>query len=375
MDDSAALRGKSTFGGPWSSNTDSWYELVKRYSALALSHPEKDRLIAISGIAREVQSMLVMSTPSQPKPKQNLPRFQEYVSGFWLHDLPRRLSWQVTNPSEAKFAGNNGPSWSWATYNSPVFWPGFVGPAKQGGVGDEYFVHISPTLREDNPSGSRRKLKSKIIGPVGTSILQSSRMRSATEITSMVAAFPTGIEPSQTMTFVMKLQLSGRLQRISKSSTCLSATQIRVFEKACGFPPEDWLVGSRGVYKDDPLDLIGWGSFEEDGSLIEGSEACPQRSTVNERPADGEVEVVDNERVQTQSSEPSNVSKDIYCFLLSSYLMPGGLQYGYILGFKHKVYEVLYLRIIGGEYKRIGSGRILERRFFKGCEEVNVTLV
>ncbi|TGO48141.1 hypothetical protein BCON_0250g00140 [Botryotinia convoluta] len=88
---------------------DRWLGLVKEYSKLLITY-DKDRLVALTGIAKTFQDRLD----------------SHYLAGIWLGDLARGLLWNIAKPlcfekgynenvyrlaSELKFA----PSWSWAS--------------------------------------------------------------------------------------------------------------------------------------------------------------------------------------------------------------------------------------------------------------------
>jgi hypothetical protein len=88
-----------------------WAEIVRFYSQGKLS-VETDKLIAISGVAKYMQSMLRSDEPLQ------------YYAGHWSHDFERQLTW-----SASPFCVGNrqptyiAPSWSWASYNGGVIFP------------------------------------------------------------------------------------------------------------------------------------------------------------------------------------------------------------------------------------------------------------
>jgi hypothetical protein len=90
-----------------------WYDLVEIFSTLKLSFPEKDRVMALSGIATLASSALR---------SQQIHGRQDYAAGLWLEDLPLGLLWQCekSHGTPARIAGF--PSWSWASILTPVIY-------------------------------------------------------------------------------------------------------------------------------------------------------------------------------------------------------------------------------------------------------------
>ncbi|KAK0718956.1 heterokaryon incompatibility protein-domain-containing protein, partial [Apiosordaria backusii] len=82
-----------------------WAEMISSYSHRDLSFG-KDKLPAISGLAREVQRVTSA----------------KYLAGIWLHDLTMSLSWLVPRVSQIKPYPSiyRAPSFSWASIDSPV---------------------------------------------------------------------------------------------------------------------------------------------------------------------------------------------------------------------------------------------------------------
>ncbi|KAF1970944.1 HET-domain-containing protein [Bimuria novae-zelandiae CBS 107.79] len=97
-------------------NVQLWSDIVEDYSKRKLTF-DKDRLVAISGLARILAS--VYGT--------------EYVAGMWVKDLIRLLIWHkdVSEPlsSRDSQAAYRAPSWSWASVGGGVKFPkGYARP-------------------------------------------------------------------------------------------------------------------------------------------------------------------------------------------------------------------------------------------------------
>jgi hypothetical protein len=89
---------------------DGWPLVVARYSEAQVTY-SKDKLVALSGVARHFQLRLN----------------DQYVAGLWRNELLRQLCWCVNrmNPSADRNTSNvpyRAPTWSWASIDLPVTW-------------------------------------------------------------------------------------------------------------------------------------------------------------------------------------------------------------------------------------------------------------
>jgi len=91
-----------------------WIPVVEIYTRSALTFP-KDKLVAISGMARELSGDMKC----------------EYLAGLWRRDLEHQLLWKVRTPHPAtKKEDMRGPSWSWASVDGSIEipeWRGYFG--------------------------------------------------------------------------------------------------------------------------------------------------------------------------------------------------------------------------------------------------------
>lgn len=74
-----------------------WTKMAERYSCLGFTHPMKDRLIALAGVAKDAL-------------KTN--RAGEYLAGHWTQDLASQLCWTVMD-TWLRPAHYLASSWSW----------------------------------------------------------------------------------------------------------------------------------------------------------------------------------------------------------------------------------------------------------------------
>lgn len=87
-----------------------WDAVVHEYSQRELLH-ERDRLPALAGLAARFARA----------------DGHTYLAGLWFEEMPRSLLWQRYNANHEPYlhADRNAPSWSWASYNKPVFYNDF----------------------------------------------------------------------------------------------------------------------------------------------------------------------------------------------------------------------------------------------------------
>lgn len=89
-----------------------WAEIVHQYTRRILTFPERDKLVAISGLAQ----------------RHGPP--EEYLAGLWKKDILFQLPWRVLptpHPQKQKQKQNpippknpQAPSWTWASTNHPI---------------------------------------------------------------------------------------------------------------------------------------------------------------------------------------------------------------------------------------------------------------
>jgi hypothetical protein len=81
-----------------------WAEIVHQYSSCKLTYPAKDKLVAVSGIARQYGVE------------------EEYYAGLWKADLILESTWRVhdLHGGETRPQEYQAPSWSWASINKEV---------------------------------------------------------------------------------------------------------------------------------------------------------------------------------------------------------------------------------------------------------------
>ncbi|CAI6101179.1 unnamed protein product [Clonostachys chloroleuca] len=78
-----------------------WESVVEEYSSCDLTYPEKDRLVALSGIGR------AFGNPA------------DYLAGLWRDDIAKQLLWRPGQHVK-RHTAYIAPSWSWASMNGSV---------------------------------------------------------------------------------------------------------------------------------------------------------------------------------------------------------------------------------------------------------------
>lgn len=87
-----------------------WAAIVTEYTSRKLSERE-DRLRALAGVANHLREIWASS----------------YVYGMWRNAIPDLLQWAVRKPVVAG-RSNRAPTWSWASVDCPVGYPGDLKP-------------------------------------------------------------------------------------------------------------------------------------------------------------------------------------------------------------------------------------------------------
>ncbi|KIW10230.1 hypothetical protein PV08_11191 [Exophiala spinifera] len=124
-----------------------WQKVVEKYSKCDLTREDEDKLVAISGLAK------------------NLGPPEEYLAGLWKHDLSYQLLWKTIS-TESRRNNSGAPTWSWASISGPieyrVRWA--VNQADE-----EILVSVvdaATILKTADPTGSVRRGFVEIHGPL-----------------------------------------------------------------------------------------------------------------------------------------------------------------------------------------------------------------
>lgn len=100
----------------------SWYHALELYSSQHLTKPNLDRILALTGLAKEVGSILASyekGRSAEPDLKKEV-----YLAGLWLRDIHHGLLWEEHHSAQ-KWTDivAEAPSWSWASLMLLTKWP------------------------------------------------------------------------------------------------------------------------------------------------------------------------------------------------------------------------------------------------------------
>jgi hypothetical protein len=116
------LKLKASFHFANSPILDFWYRVLELYSASYLTNPNKDRILAIAGLSKEVREIL--KRPEQQVGVDFEAQGDIYLSGLWLSDLHHGLLWEEDHSAEPWTTRlSSAPSWSWSSLLTPIKWP------------------------------------------------------------------------------------------------------------------------------------------------------------------------------------------------------------------------------------------------------------
>lgn len=101
-----------------------WRDLIEVYSGRHLTKPDKDRIMALAGVAKEFKEALI--DRDKDRGKQQSTEWVgslEYASGLWFRDIHHGLLWEMGPDSSGATERLPGtPTWSWASRMLEVRW-------------------------------------------------------------------------------------------------------------------------------------------------------------------------------------------------------------------------------------------------------------
>ncbi|KAM7187546.1 Heterokaryon incompatibility protein (HET) domain containing protein [Naviculisporaceae sp. PSN 640] len=118
----SALQLKGLFYFDNSDILDFWYKTIEQYSTCELTFPDKDRIKAVAGMAKEVGRVLA-DRAGEVVMHDGL-HHETYLAGLWLRDIHHGLLWEEDALAPRwSVAVAEAPSWSWASLMMVVRWP------------------------------------------------------------------------------------------------------------------------------------------------------------------------------------------------------------------------------------------------------------
>jgi hypothetical protein len=290
-----------------------WYRVVETYSGMQLTQPQKDRILAISGIAREFRE-LILARKNKGR-NDTAVSSRVYLSGLWLNDIHFGLLWQQKTVDPALGKVPTAPSWSWASTLAEVRWP------EREGLRTNACKIVGLVS-----GGTEYKLDEK-------SHWQNRALRSDDPDDIVSAGILTDCDVDN---MSVDLLVRGRLQPVIVRDYFETEEQREMVSEATGYRDSYCWQTWRSVCSLSALEFIGgWGSFEATHiqsqlSFYHGTEVIA---------------------LHVSSGRSLNVS---------------GFALGQ-LGFNNEVHNVLYLESVAdGCYRRIGVGRVFETDLLAG---------
>jgi hypothetical protein len=227
-----------------------WYMAIKIYTQLRLTKTS-DKLGAVAGVAREFQVLLSKEKEKAGKTSRDGSALHTplYVSGLWSHDLLYGLSWYPSKPSKIRIAGNKAPSWSWASWDTSILWPGVLT------FKPECRVIVVEMLEQYKRGGSSQTMAKE--------------RGKASELSSFEADLPRGVTLETTTTFLSELQVTGKIREVWRKphiSNRLSNVERKEFSDVCEMSVDEkyWLQYCHAVYVEETaVKPAGYGCFED----------------------------------------------------------------------------------------------------------------
>lgn len=129
---------------------NSWHQILEQYTALSLSRPREDKLIALGGLAERMAGILE----------------DEYVAGLFHRTLIDGLCFLLPTPTRASRRSQYcehlpGPSWSWASLNHGCVWAHPLQKPMYLAMLEGYSVCLED---DSNPFGAVRSASLQILG-------------------------------------------------------------------------------------------------------------------------------------------------------------------------------------------------------------------
>jgi hypothetical protein len=317
---------------------ESWFKVVKTYSGLELTRLEEDRLIALSGVAKEFGLALAEREKEAAAGRGGSPSCQHhYVCGTWF-SYPTGLLWEQAGGGGRKARAQGLPTWSWASMAT------LMDNDKGGEVLTGMAVQwAAPTSLRFQPAIVCHMLQARRV-PVEVSVDGDGRTI-MTPLYGQATEEPQEEEYNHEHRFAM-LGMKGKLMRVRVHGEFESEGEVATAATLTGHEPDFGRDMWRKTTTESERDvLIGWASIEHPDWQSFGGQS--------------------NETTQADGSDPRSTGEGtvVYAFFITRIAQAsGGLGYGNWMG-RQAVFKVLFLRPVeipgfGGCYERLGTGRL-----------------
>lgn len=280
-----------------------WDMIIKAYSALSLTKPEEDRIIALAGIAKEFREAMTTGLLGKGL---NTPYALAYSSGLWLQDIHHGLLWERKTSECMPRRLPGFPTWSWASFVCPVVWDSNVAlPESDIKLAARM---IAATTSEDIISIQSSQQNNSSISP----------NLKAFDVDNRFACLCFKGK-AQKVTVRERFNQEEDLKIACKMSAHNTESAKDLWRKVCSYQR--------------PVEICGWASFDYPDFL---------------------------------DDEISGAGLEIYAFHISSYRMFPASSFSYVRPWYY-VFNVLYIRNINDQkYERVGVGRLFGKDVEEG---------
>jgi len=278
-----------------------WYQIVQSYSALLLTKLEKDRIVALAGIAKEFREAMTRAAPETGSVSVTVKCGLQYISGLWLRDLHHGLLWERKSSNLELQRIPQLPTWSWASMLCPVLWD------------DEHSTRIKPEAKVIAVATSQEDVFS-------IDSLQSfgSPPEKAFDVDNQSAS----------------LYIKGKMVQVLVWEKFTDERDLEIASATSGHRVDSakstWRTVCSGLL---PTEIAGWASFEDPSYLGE--------------------------------SLFQNGLKIYVLHISTISRLPGGYGLGYLTPWHDVFNVLFVKKVEGGKYERVGIGRLFGKEIEK----------
>jgi hypothetical protein len=337
---------------------DLWYRLVESYSKTKLTRPEKDHIIALSGIAEEFEKAIKANTKAPALTSQ------KYVAGLWLEDLHHGLLWQTMDQNQ-KACNCGAPSWSWASQLGEVRWLHRAAKHKKE-------LEIISLV---NIAGIHHVSELKLWPELMVQMSSESEVQNSSGTVSDGEGRPPDPGLTDLMTSDVSLIVKGRTQLVFIDDNSNHAENKPRSRKDLAYDVVETLARETSV------------ELPEDYKLWKDNMDCQRAGdwrfvcSLSTPEIIGGWALFEDSRLTDHLSSYDGFSAIALHISTRRRVAPDGRIKGTGTRVKmhHDVYDVLFLEAQGGDvFRRVGVGRIVDRQIMKGfstAEDQEIRLV
>ncbi|KAF2790135.1 hypothetical protein K505DRAFT_311975 [Melanomma pulvis-pyrius CBS 109.77] len=311
------LQLKASFHHSAPSILDFWYHALEVYSTCYLTQPNLDRVLAVSGLAKEVGAILARSKAGETGADVEK---EVFVSGLWLRDIHRGLLWEEDHsaqPWTTKVEGT--PSWSWTSLLTQMKWP-------DKGQGTQPVCKVTAIC-------SRERKKHNL----ADFIVEGNFLQPTTPMSE-----PARFDPTNKFSC---LHIRGRLHTVHVRGYLLTEENLYTAAFSTAYDPAPKECRWRAICSPKRPEIIaGWGSLEQ---------------------------------LPVEENTCADFGVAVRALLVSTRYLRSGI----LLKRSEPVLDIVFLEVVDGDngvYRRLGVGRVADReliRDFESMKEQDIQLI